>query len=82
MAVPSRDDLEGTFSIVNDLVVLAPFRDRGIGRALLEAATTVATKAGATELLINALSGNAGAVRLYERTGFVPLDVTLRRTLP
>jgi ribosomal protein S18 acetylase RimI-like enzyme len=37
---------------------------------LLEAAETLARKRGACKLTLEVLSGNRGAVRLYERVGF------------
>ncbi len=64
------DDPPGEFALVSDLVVLEPFRRRGFGLALLEAAERHARELGAAELRIGVLSANRTAKQLYERAGF------------
>ena len=77
------DDPPGTYGLVTDLVVLTPYRGRGVGRMLLAQAETFAQAAGATELRIGALAANAGALRLYVACGFVPhSEILTKRLLP
>jgi mycothiol synthase len=57
-------------AVVRDLVVLKPFRGRGIGAALLERSFEEFRARGHDFVLLNVDSGNeSGAVRLYERVG-------------
>jgi GNAT superfamily N-acetyltransferase len=75
------DDPPGTYGLVTDLVVLAAYRRRGIGRMLLAQAETFARGAGAAELRIGVLATNSGAHRLYVDRGFVPHLETLAKAL-
>jgi putative acetyltransferase len=52
------------------LMVAAPYRRRGIGRALLEAAVEWAREAGVTKLELHVFPHNEPAIRLYESFGF------------
>ena len=65
-------DPPGSYAYVTDLVVLAPYRHRGIGRALLERAEALALAAGAPELRIGVLARNVAARRLYLAADFAP----------
>ena len=66
------DDPPGSYALVTDLAVLDPFRRRGIGRLLLDAAETYARQAAATELRIGVLSRNAAARAFYLSKKFEP----------
>lgn len=55
---------------VHDLAVLAEFRGRGVGRALLSAAEQHARERGCAKLTLEVREDNAGARRLYEQYGF------------
>lgn len=55
---------------VHDVAVLSTYRGLRIGERMLEMAETVARERGACKLTLEVLSGNAGAVRLYQRVGF------------
>jgi len=57
---------------VHDLVVLPAHRARGVGQALLAAAAKHAQERGCCKLTLEVLSGNARALRSYERFGFAP----------
>ena len=57
---------------VHDLVVLPAHRARGVGQALLAAAQKHAQERGCCKLTLEVLSGNARALRSYERFGFAP----------
>ena len=74
------DDPPGTYALVTDLIVLPPWRGRGIGRRLLESAEAFARNAGASEFRIGVLSGNLSARRLYLAAGFQPhLEIFAKR---
>ena len=55
---------------VHDVAVLSSHRGRGIAERMLAKAEDQARVRGACKLTLEVLSGNAGAVRLYERLGF------------
>lgn len=55
---------------VHDVAVLASHRGRGIAEAMLAEAERIATERGAVKMTLEVLSGNAPAVRLYERIGY------------
>src|SRR5215510_6194875 len=66
------DDPPGHYALITDLVVLEPYRGRGIGRQLLVNAEAYAMHAGAIELRIGVLANNGPARRLYIHAGFQP----------
>ena len=55
---------------VHDVAVLASHRGRGIAEAMLAEAERIARERGACKLTLEVLSGNAPALRLYQRIGF------------
>lgn len=55
---------------VHDVAVLSEYRGQRIGERMLELAETLARARGACKLTLEVLSGNAGAVKLYQRVGF------------
>ncbi len=55
---------------VHDVAVLASHRGRGIAEQMLALAEVIALERGAVKMTLEVLSGNAGAVRLYERIGY------------
>ncbi|MDR7148897.1 ribosomal protein S18 acetylase RimI-like enzyme [Hydrogenophaga palleronii] len=55
---------------VHDVAVLASHRGRGIAALMLAEAERIALERGAVKMTLEVLSGNSGAVRLYERIGF------------
>ena len=74
------DDPPGDRAIVSDLAVLARFRRRGLGAALLREADRYAREAGATEIRIGVMSENRGAAQLYRQEGFAPyLEILSKR---
>ena len=71
---------EGARSLwVEDLVVCAQARGRGIGRALLAALLDWAQKRGATRAQLLADAGNASASVFYGRVGWQPTNMVARR---
>ncbi len=55
---------------VHDVAVLASHRGRGIAEQMLALAESIAKERGAVKMTLEVLSGNHGAVRLYQRIGF------------
>ncbi|WP_291089985.1 GNAT family N-acetyltransferase [Hydrogenophaga sp.] len=55
---------------VHDVAVLASHRGRGIAEQMLALAEMIAKERGAVKMTLEVLSGNHGAVRLYERIGY------------
>jgi len=60
---------------MTDIYVRPDVRDRGVGRALLAELVTPAREAGLAHVSLEVLVHNADARRLYDRLGFVPVDV-------
>jgi ribosomal protein S18 acetylase RimI-like enzyme len=56
---------------IQGLGVDPAYQGRGVGQALLEAATQEARRRGARKLSLRVLGSNTAARRLYERCGFV-----------
>jgi GNAT superfamily N-acetyltransferase len=73
-------------AIIDDVVVREPYRGRGIGRALLEAAHRWATARGAAAVQLHVWSWNERARQLYERMGYATrglvMEVSLRGLAP
>jgi ribosomal protein S18 acetylase RimI-like enzyme len=55
---------------VHDVAVLASHRGRGIAEQMLALVESLARQRGAVKMTLEVLSGNHGAVRLYERIGY------------
>jgi ribosomal protein S18 acetylase RimI-like enzyme len=60
-------DLHG---IISHLIVLAGFRDQGIGTAFLAEAVSLIKQAGGGHATLMVEKTNPAAIRLYERLGF------------
>lgn len=68
-------------ALVHDLIVEPDHRDRGIGRALLSAATDEFKRLRAPRLVLSTAARNEAAGRLFERLGFRPTMVEMAREL-
>jgi ribosomal protein S18 acetylase RimI-like enzyme len=55
---------------VHDVAVVSAYRGQGIADGMLALAEQIARDRGACKLTLEVLSGNAGAMRLYQRCGF------------
>jgi ribosomal protein S18 acetylase RimI-like enzyme len=55
---------------VHDVAVLPGYRGQRIGEKMLALVEQIAVERGACKLTLEVLSGNGGAVKLYERVGF------------
>lgn len=56
--------------LLNDLYVLETYRSKGAGRALIAAAQELAKSTGSKWVMLQTLTVNTGAQRLYEKLGF------------
>jgi GNAT superfamily N-acetyltransferase len=81
--VRPHDEPEETYAAsdamaeLETLAVAPGARDRGVGRALLDAAREGCARRGWTTLSIGVIAANAGALRFYERAGARPFAVQL-----
>jgi len=55
---------------VHDLAVMPGYRGQRIGERLLDRVAQIARQRGACKVTLEVLSGNASAMRLYQRAGF------------
>mgnify|MGYP001593462890 CR=1 FL=1 len=60
---------------IHDLVTAPVHRGKGIGRALISAAESVARERGCCKLTLEVLEGNTIARDLYRKTGFVSYEL-------
>ncbi|GAA1607378.1 GNAT family N-acetyltransferase [Actinoplanes couchii] len=64
-----------------DIEVFAAFRGRGLGRALLAAAETVAAGRGAEAIELNVFGANTTAIALYDSSGYRVTTQQMRKRL-
>jgi lactoylglutathione lyase len=57
-------------SEIKNMAVAAPYRGRGIGRRLIDAAVDLAIGKGRTALLVATAAADVGNLRFYQRAGF------------
>ena len=65
-------ELGGRCAFVDELLVAAGFRDRGVGREAVRLVEQQAQALGVRTLLLEVSPDNRAAFRLYDRCGFVP----------
>ena len=73
----------GQFLVVHSLAVLPSAQGRGYGAALLSRCESFAQENGYTSMRLDAFSGNAAALRFYERHGYNfrgAIDLTFKPT--
>ena len=73
MDVPASLRL-GHYWQIRDLFVAPSRRRLGVARILLDGIHSLATAAGALRLAVQTEVDNAGAMRLYEESGFTPVE--------
>ena len=66
---------------VYQILVFAPLRGRGHGRALLTAAEDFARQKAARAIALNVFTPNRTAIALYERAGFVAVSQHMAKVL-
>ncbi|MDR3086343.1 MAG: GNAT family N-acetyltransferase [Azoarcus sp.] len=76
-----ENTFEGRRLYVDDLVVDAPFRSRGVGRALLQWLEAHAGTLSCTVLALDSGVGRSDAHRFYFREGFFIPSFCFRKTL-
>jgi ribosomal protein S18 acetylase RimI-like enzyme len=74
--------LRGPAGVLYDLVVDPDHRRKGIGRALLEAATGALLERGAPRILISTAERNDAAQRLFASAGFRRTMIEMTREVP
>lgn len=72
----------GQDGVVHNLYVSPAYRNREIGRQLLEHAERILKDRGADHVRLEVLEGNERALSFYENMGYHPYRVTLRKRLP
>ena len=68
-----------TIAELESIAVAPDLRGAGIGTKLLDAVDGELDRRGIHDVIIGALPGNEGALRLYERRGFKPTWLYLSR---
>ncbi|MWG36091.1 GNAT family N-acetyltransferase [Halomarina oriensis] len=63
--------------VVENLFVVASYRDAGVGSALLEAAEDALVADGAGVVVLDVMADNEGARRFYRRHGYDPHRITM-----
>jgi ribosomal protein S18 acetylase RimI-like enzyme len=66
--------VDATNCEMNRLWVRAPFRRRGLARALSEASMDAARALGFTRMVLDVVPERTGAIALYESLGFTPTE--------
>ena len=66
---------------IDDLCVDETLRGKHVGKALYEAAVTLARESGCYNLTLNVWSCNPGAMRFYEKCGLVPQKIGMELIL-
>ena len=64
-------DQSGAPSCIHRLAVHPEYQGKGIGKLLLQFAEERASEQGATSMRLDVYSANPGAVRMYEKAGYV-----------
>ena len=72
---------ERRHGFIAELFVEASARGQGHGRALIAACEDWSRQGGMTVLIIGVLSGNGKAAAMYQRDGFAPYNLFMRKYL-
>ncbi|WP_255167283.1 GNAT family N-acetyltransferase [Natrononativus amylolyticus] len=73
--------LDATRGVLSNLYVKPPYRDRGIGSALLSAVEDALAERGADVVALEAMATNEAARRFYRRAGYEPYRISMERSL-
>lgn len=73
--------LRGPAGVLYDIVVDPAHRDRGVGRALLDATVRELKARGAPRVVLSTAERNEAAQRLFERAGFRRTMIEMTREL-
>jgi ribosomal protein S18 acetylase RimI-like enzyme len=72
-------DRERKHVFIYDIVIDEPFRRRGYATQTLQLLEAEAAKLGAAEIRLHVFGHNTGARALYERLGFQPTNILMRK---
>jgi ribosomal protein S18 acetylase RimI-like enzyme len=67
---------------VYDLEVKAEHRRKGHALSALQALESMAAASGATSIGLNVFAQNVGAQALYQKLGYAPTNINMRKPLP
>jgi ribosomal protein S18 acetylase RimI-like enzyme len=67
--------------LIDELVVASSFRDKGVGRELLDAAVEKCKQLGCSEVEVSTEFTNTKAKEFYKRCGFEERGVILEKDL-
>ena len=73
--------LRGPAAVLHDLIVAPEYRNRGVGRALLNATLSALTSDHVPRVVLSTAERNAFAQRFFERAGFRRTMVEMTREL-
>jgi GNAT superfamily N-acetyltransferase len=73
---------DAPYAELTDIYVDAPFRRRGVARALIARVEAVARDAGASEVVIITGFDNAGAQAAYRASGYADWALAMRKRFP
>ncbi|WP_053960524.1 GNAT family N-acetyltransferase [Sulfobacillus thermosulfidooxidans] len=79
--VALRMDLQGTYGSIDQVYLREPYRRRGFGKLLMQAAHDFIRKQGITTARLYVTADNTDAVHLYEREGYHTTRLEMERTL-
>ncbi|MDD5702169.1 MAG: GNAT family N-acetyltransferase [Dehalococcoidales bacterium] len=75
------DDYPHEYALIEELVVRAPYRGRGLGRQLLSKAEEYVRGIGSLSLQLEVTAANSQARRLYKSAGFQEAWIELEKKL-
>lgn len=72
---------EGLTAEANNMFVLADFRALGIGAKLMNSFMEWCKQNGAKRIMVTASSKNEKTIKFYEKMGFSPINITLKKEI-
>lgn len=79
--LPDAASRPGKRAELVNMVVLENHRNQGIGPKLIEEFLNWSRGKGADRIMVNVYAVNEGAIKLYERYGFKPLDLIMEKVV-
>lgn len=69
------------YAYISDVIVMPPYRGKGIAKTLLEAAEQHATLCGMKTITLNVLTKNDHAIEMYKKIGFKDYEMRLKKQI-